>query len=732
LKAKLTKETLNNILPISVMYVEDEVLIARSVVTMLESKIKDVYVALNGEAGLEIFKKHRPQIVVTDIKMPVMDGLEMIEKIKGIEPATKFIVVSAYGETNYFIRAIELSVHGFILKPVDLNQLMEIIMELSNSLILQQKIQSKEEERKKAESARLTLEKQYAELHENMRDGSVRADLDGKIQNFNIAFQKMLGYSEEELYGKTTRDITPKKWHSFETDTVETQVKTNGYSELYEKEYIHRDGRIIPIECRTYLQKDENDEMVGYWGIVRDITSRKQSEEALKESEEQYRDLFENANDLIWLSDLDGKYVMVNRLFEDLLGYTKEELDGKQSIFAVAKEDRKKSIEFYQRTVNGESNEFISNVVRKDGERRVFWLKLRPINENGKVKFVQGMGRDMTLRKQAEEALQEQKVYFERLFESSPEAIVIAQNDGKILQINRTFSDMFGFTKEEAVGATMDDLISSGELLNEAQELTNQVAQGNDIEMEAKRKVKSGELIDVSILGRPIIVDGQQVAVYGIYRDITDRKKAEVKLKESYQSLQKLIQDTVNVLANVVELRDPYTAGHQHNVAQLGIAIAKEMDCSNDMIEGIRIGGTIHDIGKIKVPIRILNKSEMLTDNEWEQIKNHPVVGYELLKDLDFPWQVAKMVLQHHERFDGSGYPSGLKNGEILMEARILAVADVIEAMANDRPYRQSLGLEIALEEIEDNKGILYDPDVVENAVRILKSGSFEFIKKHT
>jgi len=346
------------------MYVEDEVLIARSVVTMLESKIKDVYVALNGEAGLEIFKKHRPQIVVTDIKMPVMDGLEMIEKIKGIEHATKFIVVSAYGETNYFIRAIELSVHGFILKPVDLNQLMEIIMELSNSLILQQKIQSKEEERKKAESARLTLEKQYAELHENMRDGSVRADLDGKIQNFNIAFQKMLGYSEEELYGKTTRDITPKKWHSFETDTVETQVKTNGYSELYEKEYIHRDGRIIPIECRTYLQKDENDEMVGYWGIVRDITSRKQSEEALKESEEQYRDLFENANDLIWLSDLDGKYVMVNRLFEDLLGYTKEELEKpRESVFGATNGDLKRGLEFgleeYKEIDDQESDEIL-------------------------------------------------------------------------------------------------------------------------------------------------------------------------------------------------------------------------------------------------------------------------------------------------------------------------------------------------------------------------------------
>lgn len=732
MKEKLTKETPKYVLPLSVMYVEDEVLILRSITTMMERKIKNVHIAQNGEAGLEIFKKHRPQIVVTDIKMPVMDGLEMIEKIKEIDPTTKFIVVSAYGETNYFIRAIELSVHGFILKPVDVNQLMEVIMELSNGILLQQEIIAKEEERKTAESARLTLEKQYAELHENMRDGSLRTDLKGKILNTNIAFQKILGYSQEELLGKTTHDITPKEWHSIETDIIETQVKPRGYSDLYEKEYIHSDGRIIPIECRTYLQRDENDEMVGYWGIVRDITSRKKSEEALKESEEQYRDLFENANDVIWISDLEGKYVMVNRLFEDLLGYSIDELEGKQSIFTINKEDRAQSIKYYQRSVNGESVEFETGVISKDGSNRIFWLKMRPIYENGKVAYIQGMGRDITDRKKAEEALQEQKAYFERLFDSSPEAVVIAQNDGKILQINRTFSKIFGFTNEEAIGVLIDDLISSDELLNEAQELTNQVAEGKDIELEAKRKMKNGKLLDVSILGRPIIVDGKQVAVYGIYRDITERKRSEDELKASYQRLQKLIQDTVNVLANVVELRDPYTAGHQHNVAQLGVAIAEAIGCSDDMIEGIRIGGTMHDIGKIKVPIRILNKSEMLTDNEWEQIKNHPVVGFELLKDLDFPWQVAKMVQQHHERFNGSGYPNGLKNDEILKEARILAVADVIEAMANDRPYRQSLGLEIALEEIEDNKGILYDPEVVENAVKILKGGSFEFIKKHT
>ncbi|MBN2018334.1 MAG: PAS domain S-box protein [Candidatus Cloacimonetes bacterium] len=729
---QLSSKPEREVLPLSIMYVEDEVVILRSVTSMLERKIKNVYIATNGKIGLETFIKHKPQIVVTDIKMPVMNGLSMIEKIQEIEPTTKFIVVSAYGETNYFIRAIELGVHGFILKPVDVNQLMEAIQEMGKNLLLQMEIVQKEDERTKAENARLTLEKQYAELHQNMRDGSVRADLDGKIINCNLAFQKILDYTEKELYTKTTRDITPEKWHRIETDIIQSEVLKQGYSHLYEKEYIRKDGTIIPIECRTYLQKDEQGEKIGYWGIVRDISKRKEADEALRKSEEQFRDLFENANDVIWLSDLEGKYLMVNRMFEAFLGYSKEELEGKQSIFTIKKEEREESIKNYRKAVKGEYIEYETNVICKDGSVRMFWLKLRPIYDNGKVVFVQGMGRDITDRKQAEAALEEQKVYFERLFESAPEAIIVADNNGFILQINNAFSELFQYTIDEIKGKHIDELITPEELLQEAEKSTQQLTQGIDISFETKRIAKDGTMIDVSVLGAPIIIDGEQIAVYGIYRDIGDRKRAEDELKESYERLQKLIEDTVNVLANVVELRDPYTAGHQHNVAQLGIAIAKEMGCSEDMLEGIRIGGTMHDIGKIKVPIRILNKSEMLTDKEWEQIKNHPTVGYELLKDLDFPWQVAKMVHQHHERIDGSGYPNGLKKKDILLEARILAVADVVEAMANDRPYRQSLGLDIALEEIIDNKGSLYDPVVVDHAVKILKSGSFVFNTKHT
>lgn len=721
-----------NLLPISVMYVEDETIILRSVSTMVKRKIRDVYIATNGKEGLELFKKHTPNIVVTDIKMPVLSGLEMIEKIKEIEPTTKFIVVSAYGETNYFLKAIEIGVHGFILKPVDVNQLMEIIQELSNSILLQREVVKKETERKEAEKAKLSSEKQYRELYENMRDGSIRTDLDGNILDCNLAFQKILGYADDELLGVKTRELIPRKWHDLETNIIETQVKKRGYSNLYEKEYIRKDGMIIPIECRTYLQKDEDSNMIGYWGIVRDITKRKQAEEALRKSEEKFRNLFENANDVIWISDEEGKYITVNKMFEQLLGYTKKELEGQQSVKIIADEDRKKSIDNYQKAIKGESVEFETGVVKKDGSKRIFWIRMNPIFDNGSLFYLQGIGRDITVRKHAEEALREQKAYFQHLFENSPEAIVVATNDSNVIQLNQAFIDMFGFSQEEAIGKNIDELVAKNSYKEEAHKITQSIAEGECVRLETQRIRKDGSKIDVSILGTPVIIEGKQVAVYGIYRDITNRKQAERDLKKSYDRLQKLIEDTVNVLAHVVELRDPYTAGHQHNVAKLALSIAEEMKLPEDKINGIRIGGTMHDIGKIKVPIKVLNKAEMLTDNEWQLIKNHPSVGYELLKDLEFPWPVADIVHQHHERYNGTGYPKGLKNEYTLIEARILAVADVVEAMANDRPYRQSLGLEIALEEIEDNKAILYDPDVVESAVRILRNGSFKFDKKHT
>jgi HD-GYP domain-containing protein (c-di-GMP phosphodiesterase class II) len=241
-------------------------------------------------------------------------------------------------------------------------------------------------------------------------------------------------------------------------------------------------------------------------------------------------------------------------------------------------------------------------------------------------------------------------------------------------------------------------------------------------------------------------------------RELAERKRAEEELQRSYVKLDRAFQATVGVLVSAVELRDPYTAGHQRRVARLADAIAREMGLPEEQIEGTRVAAVIHDIGKINVPTEILSKPGRLSDNEFDLVKTHPQVGhdilnipakrdrgrgglsqiefglikthpqagYEVLKTIEFPWPVAEIVLQHHERLDGSGYPQGLCGEEIMLEARILAVADVVEAMSSHRPYRSARGQDKALEEISKNRGRLYDADVVDACLELFAQQRFD------
>jgi putative two-component system response regulator len=204
-------------------------------------------------------------------------------------------------------------------------------------------------------------------------------------------------------------------------------------------------------------------------------------------------------------------------------------------------------------------------------------------------------------------------------------------------------------------------------------------------------------------------------------------KRAQEELRQSHVKLRRALEGTVHTLVSAIEMRDPYTGSHQRRVTQLAWAIANEMGLPEERIEGLRMAGLIHDLGKITVPAQILSKPSQLTELEYGLIKMHPQVGYDVLKEMDFPWPVAQIVLQHHERMDGSGYPQGLSGEEIILEARILGVADVIEAMASHRPYRAPRGIDKALKEISQNKGILYDPEVVDACVKLFAEKGFEF-----
>ncbi len=218
--------------------------------------------------------------------------------------------------------------------------------------------------------------------------------------------------------------------------------------------------------------------------------------------------------------------------------------------------------------------------------------------------------------------------------------------------------------------------------------------------------------------------------------EVLARVKTHIQLRKSQQNLEALVflrteqihntlLQTIKAIALTVEKRDPYTSGHQQRVSDLAVAIANKMDLDIDTVEGIRLGAIIHDLGKVYIPSEILNRPGKLNPTEFELIKTHSQVGYDIVKDVEFPWPVATMILQHHERMDGSGYPVGVSGDQILLESRIIAVADVVEAMASHRPYRPSMGLDKALQEIKDHKGTLYDADVVDACVRLFETDKY-------
>lgn len=203
--------------------------------------------------------------------------------------------------------------------------------------------------------------------------------------------------------------------------------------------------------------------------------------------------------------------------------------------------------------------------------------------------------------------------------------------------------------------------------------------------------------------------------------NIARRARMEEELRQSFCLLKRSLEDAISVLSRALEMRDPYTAGHQKRVTQLACMIGIEMGLDNEMMDGIRLAGLVHDIGKINVPSEILTKPGRLSRIEHDLIRIHPEAGFDILKDIEFPWPIAEIVRQHHERMDGSGYPQGLTGDAIRIEARIIAVADVIDAMASHRPYRPAMGLEKALDEVEGKKGTLYDRDIVEACARVLE-----------
>jgi putative nucleotidyltransferase with HDIG domain len=336
---------------------------------------------------------------------------------------------------------------------------------------------------------------------------------------------------------------------------------------------------------------------------------------------------------------------------------------------------------------------------------------------------------DITQHKQAEEAIKEGQHFLSSIYTSIQDGITILDFGLGIVQVNPTMRKWYAHARP-LTGKKCYEVYHGQEIPCRPCPAHRTLVTGNPhYEVVARKDIQgacSGWMEEYSFPWRNN-GNGKMKGVIVYLRDITERVKTADAIEESMRKLKKTLNATVSALATTVETRDPFTAGHQGRVAQLACAIGQEMEVSPDLIEGLRIMGFLHDIGKIAVPAEILCKPGTLNEFEFHIIKTHPLMGYEILKEIEFPCQVARVVLQHHERLNGSGYPNGLPGQDILLEAKILAVADVIEAIASHRPYRPALGLEKAFEEISLNQGMLYDPDVVRACLSLFKEKDFAF-----
>ena len=574
-------------------------------------------------------------------------------------------------------------------------------------------------------------EKKYKDLVEETPIGIANIGLTGKIIYINKRLEKISGYSREEVVGKNVfkLGVFPNEMLKILKERLKVRLRGGLTQQRREVPFKCKDGKWTWIEITAMLIKK--------WGVpsslritVQDITERKQVEEELKDSEERLKILFDYAPDAYYINDLKGKFIDGNKAAERVIGYKKEELIGKSflKLKLLSIRDIPKAAKLLAKNVMGlptGPDELVLN--RKDNTKITVEISTYPVKIKGKT-LALGIARDITERKKAEQNIKSAKDELQMIMDSVPAIIFYKDIEGRIIRANKTFADSLKLPVKDVVGKTTEELFPKEQAENMRKDDKEVMISGKP-----KRNIIQPYTTPNGI--RLLITDkipykdkeDKVTGVIGLAKDITVQRKSEEELQQSYQRLKKTMDAAIDTMSRIIEAKDPYTSGHQHRVCQLAVPLAQELGLPPDKIEGIRIASLIHDIGKIGLPTEILSKPSKLTDIEFSLIKGHSQIGYDILKSIDFSYPIAQIVLQHHEKINGSGYPNNLKGDEILLEAKIIGVADVVEAMSSFRPYRPALGIDVALEEISQNKGILYDPKVVDICLKLFKEKSFKF-----
>ncbi len=494
-------------------------------------------------------------------------------------------------------------------------------------------------------------------------------------------------------------------------------------------------GPVMPDKEELGLFEEVCDDIAFALDSIEREKEKNLANKALNESENRYKALFENSGMAILFTredmilDCNAKAAEVFRCRrEDLTGMRPYNLspriqpDGKLSSEIGA--------EMIQSAITQGPQHFSWIHTRTDGENFPAEISLNAVNIGGK-NYIQALVNDVTSRKEAEEALRLSENNFRTLSNNVPVGIFRSDpsNNGTLLAINTTLVTMFGYdSKDDLLQESSENLFINRE--SRLSFLSKLNSTGIVENYEISMRKKDGTQFWASISAKFLTKENNRHTnmIDGIISDISETKIQEETLRKTLESFKKTIEGTVSAMSLLVEMKDPYTSGHQKGVSLLACAIGREMGLDDNTIDCIRIASTLHDLGKLNVPLEILNKPGPLNEFEMDFLRTHPEAGYDILKAVEFPWPIAEVIHQHHERQDGSGYPRGLKGDEIMIEASIIAVADVVEAVASRRPYRASMGVEAALDIVLEGRGTIYREDVVDSCLKLFREKRFTLI----
>ena len=609
--------------------------------SLLEGEGMEVITAENGKEALEMARANPPDLIISDILMPVMDGYAFCRQCKLDEKLRHipFVFYTAtYTEPKDESFALSLGADRFILKPQEPEAIMDMLAEVWKES------ESKAHEPVKPLGEEMEFFRQYNE----------------------ILFRKL-------------------------------------------------EKKMLDLE-----------------GMSKEL---RMEEEELRRNEEFLNSVVENIPNMIFVKDAENlRFVRFNKAGEELLGFNRQDLISKNDYDFFPKDQADFFIQKDREVLKNKQLVVITEEsiqTKHLGERILHTKKIPIVDKDGEPLYLLGISEDITELKRTEELFKKSEKKYRGIFENAVMGIFQVTIDGQYLSVNPAGAIMYGYESPEEIMKSVTD--TARQIYVYPEERARLIAlleasgsvEGFEVEHYRKDGSKFWVLTNARLIRdeKGITPDYYEVTS----QNITASKIAQEEVRRTLERLNTTLGATVQAMAATVETRDPYTAGHQRRVADLAKAIAQEMDLFKDVVDGIRVAGLIHDIGKISVPAEILSKPTKLSEVEFNIIKVHPEAGYNILKDIEFPWPVADIVYQHHEKLNGAGYPQGLRDEQILLEAKILAVADAVEAMASHRPYRAGLGLDFALEEIEKNKGIFYEAKVVNACVRLFREKGYRF-----